>query len=230
MGWNRTAITTKNGYPLDEVVSALQKSIRRGREEDAAYWALELVDSGMGKYLWRRLLTIAAEDIGIGSPEILPLVAAGWVGTKELTRAWDDMSLEFLGTILLAMCRAAKSREGDDFLWYISTLRKRRIRLEIPDYALDEHTARGRALQRGRDFWFEHAACFEQPVAPAPNHYASAVRELFKTEGNHHPSAEGDDKDDMQPRHGTRDLRRQTSPLEPSGTIVAPAPIERSKA
>lgn len=34
--------TTKNNYLLDEAVSALQKEIRRGNEENALFWALEL--------------------------------------------------------------------------------------------------------------------------------------------------------------------------------------------
>ena len=33
---------TKNGYPCDEVISALQKCIRRGLEEEACMFAYEL--------------------------------------------------------------------------------------------------------------------------------------------------------------------------------------------
>jgi len=53
--------TTVNGYAMDEVVSALQKEIRRGNEENATFWACELLDSGAGETLWRRLKVIAAE-------------------------------------------------------------------------------------------------------------------------------------------------------------------------
>ena len=34
---------TEGGYVLGEVISALQKEIRRGNEQEAMYWALELV-------------------------------------------------------------------------------------------------------------------------------------------------------------------------------------------
>lgn len=37
---------TKNDYPADEVISALQKDIRRGNVEQAAFWAHELCVSG----------------------------------------------------------------------------------------------------------------------------------------------------------------------------------------
>ena len=38
--WSK--ITTKNGYAGDEVISALQKSIRRGLEEQACMFAYEM--------------------------------------------------------------------------------------------------------------------------------------------------------------------------------------------
>jgi len=37
---------TKHGFNLDEVVSVLQKSIRRGMEEESLFWAVELAESG----------------------------------------------------------------------------------------------------------------------------------------------------------------------------------------
>ena len=40
------SITTRNGYAGDEVISALQKSIRRANEEDACKFAYELYISG----------------------------------------------------------------------------------------------------------------------------------------------------------------------------------------
>ena len=38
--WSK--IVTKNGYAGDEVISALQKSIRRAKEEDACMFAYEM--------------------------------------------------------------------------------------------------------------------------------------------------------------------------------------------
>ena len=41
--------TTKGGYALDEVVSALTKEIRRGNEDHSLFWSLELVESGYAR-------------------------------------------------------------------------------------------------------------------------------------------------------------------------------------
>ena len=57
--------TTKNGYHADEVISALQKCIRRGLEEKAAMFAYELylTSPELEEKMWSRLMTISVEDI-----------------------------------------------------------------------------------------------------------------------------------------------------------------------
>ena len=72
--WAR--VTTRNGLRGDEVISALQKSIRRGLVEDACKFAYEMYITSpqMEDKLWRRLLTITVEDIGMGDPNAAILV------------------------------------------------------------------------------------------------------------------------------------------------------------
>ena len=65
--WSETK--TKNGFSSDEIISSVQKSIRRNMVEEACQHAYELYISGpifLDK-LWRRLLTISVEDIGFGN-------------------------------------------------------------------------------------------------------------------------------------------------------------------
>lgn len=50
-------ILTQQGYALGEVVSALQKEIRRGKERSAMYWAMELIPR-FEQYMWRRLASL----------------------------------------------------------------------------------------------------------------------------------------------------------------------------
>jgi replication-associated recombination protein RarA len=45
-----TNFQTQHGFNDDEVVSALQKQIRRGIEDDALYWALEICSNGRNKW------------------------------------------------------------------------------------------------------------------------------------------------------------------------------------
>lgn len=178
----RSEIRTKHGHPLDEVTSALQKSIRRGLEEEAMYWACELSESGYGQYLWKRLMVISSEDIGIADPMALVLTTCGWLATKGSTSSFTKppgMRTEFVGPVILYLARSKKSREGDDFCWYIMERRQRGWKVAIPDFAVDDHTERGRRLKRGRRFWFEEASKLANMVVIEGNKYAAKVRELF---------------------------------------------------
>jgi MgsA AAA+ ATPase C terminal len=60
---------TVGGYDLYEVLSALQKSIRRGMEEDALFWGTELYLSDYADHAWNRLLVISSEDVGLAAPQ-----------------------------------------------------------------------------------------------------------------------------------------------------------------
>ena len=155
-------LQTPEGYPFDEAVSALQKSIRRGLEEDAMFWAAEL-ETRYHDYLWKRLQVISIEDIGIADPQVVLYVAEMRRLYQELRKEYDKepkkKSRSFrmvLGNAILAMCRAKKSRIGDEFQIAIYGRREAGWKLEIPDYALDRHTSRGRGMKRGQEhFWSE---------------------------------------------------------------------------
>lgn len=171
---------TAAGHLLDEVVSSVQKCIRRGLEEEAMCWALEMAEAGYGQYLWKRLMVIAAEDVGIADPQALILTVAAWLATKESTSSFSKppgMRLEFLGPTVLYLCRAPKCREGDDFCWFVMERRARGWKIEIPDWAADDHTQRGRRMGRGRQFWFDEASKLVNAVVIEGNRYGAAVRE-----------------------------------------------------
>lgn len=144
---------TVNGYAMDEVVSALQKEIRRGNEENAAFWACELLDSGVEWRVWRRLKVIAAEDVGCGDPAAVANVAAMEESFYKLGLKGDDARLfPVLATIYLARCK--KDRTADDMTCYLQERRKDGMRLEIPAYAVDCHTMKGRQMGKGeKEFW-----------------------------------------------------------------------------
>ena len=61
-------VTTVNGHLLPEVVSALQKCIRRGQVDDALYWAVDMYLTGYDEYCWKRLRIMASEDVGPAEP------------------------------------------------------------------------------------------------------------------------------------------------------------------
>ena len=135
-------------YQFDEVASALQKAVRRNEEYLACYWAFIIHESGFYKYLWRRLLIIASEDIGNATPNAAQLVhslqASYHYAITSVNRSKND-SLCFVFQAVIFLCRADKTRETDSLVNLIRTRFEQGERLAVPAYAKDFHTRSGRA-------------------------------------------------------------------------------------
>lgn len=151
---------TVNGYPLDEVRSALQKSIRRGKEWEAFYWSYELYDSGMWAYLVRTLVTISGEDLGLVNPKLMLYCMNSYLYWMNLKQYRDKQKQRFaphmneLGLLIALLVRSPKNRYVDLTTSLIDKKRKDGWRLKVDDISLDQHTKRGKELLRksGKDF------------------------------------------------------------------------------
>jgi replication-associated recombination protein RarA len=152
---------TRRGYQVHEVISALQKAIRRSEVEPALYWAIELDKSGHTGWAWSRLLTVASEDIGAAAPGLVSDVKALHSIWKEgKSKGAGSGGLQMVHATIL-MAAAPKSRlvnfaaivHGSDHM----------ERLEIPDEALDRHTRRGLRMGRGMEHFMEEGGKLVQP-------------------------------------------------------------------
>lgn len=144
------ALHTRGGYRMDECTSAMQKSIRRGLEEEAMYWAIE-IETIQHSYLFNRLEAIAHEEIGLANPDAILFTYVCKQQYIDMRKRANGSTRLVLSNLILYLCRSKKSRLADHF--NISQHRDPQRR-EIPDFALDQHTGRGRQLKRGADhFW-----------------------------------------------------------------------------
>ncbi|MEF8879463.1 MAG: hypothetical protein V5A64_03615 [Candidatus Thermoplasmatota archaeon] len=149
---------TKHGFNDDEVVSALQKDIRRGLEKNALYWAFEICDGGEHKSgfsrLRNRLIIITYEDIGMGEPGTVLEVSNAVEDMENLWKAKNSGWKIVLAYIILKLCRAKKSRIADHFQNVIFDSWKnenaKEEGFEIPDYAIDMHTSKGNLRGRSK--------------------------------------------------------------------------------
>lgn len=135
---------TSHGYNDDEVVSALQKDIRRGNERQAMHWALELGEEGKSGFgqLASRLTVIAYEDIGLGDPAAVLQACRAIQDMRDMYRnGWGEWRMA-LAYIVLLLCRSRKSRISCHFL-QVTRHRWETVSPDIPDYALDMHTSAG---------------------------------------------------------------------------------------
>lgn len=176
--WSK--ITTKNGYAGDEVISALQKSIRRGLEEQACMFAYEMYISSpqLEEKLWRRLLTISVEDIGMGNPMAAIMVNNLYQMSREFDYADGDRPMYFIHAIRY-LCSSEKDRSSD----LLKNICIKSFAMgkfpEIPDYALDKHTQRGQAM--GRDsFHFLNEASKVYPQKEVDNNYKERYAKILE--------------------------------------------------
>lgn len=152
-------ITTRN-YDFLEVASSLQKAIRRQDHALAGYFALELWHSGFHQYVWKRLLTISAEDCyGIVTREIWALYEACEMINKNTQKGGQRKGRIFLSKAVMILCDTTKNRDPDHLQNYIYDKKmidsekidkafedSRETIKEIPEYAYDCHTATGKRM------------------------------------------------------------------------------------
>ncbi len=151
-----TQVKTNHGFAADEVISALQKEIRRGNTENAALLAYEMATSSpeLEDYLWYRLLVISVEDVGWGDPQAPVLIHTLYQMNQRFGHRGGEYLL-FMVHAVRTLCAAPKDRASDEMVnWLKYAIEEQGMRPIIPDYALDMHTAQGKALGRGlRHFW-----------------------------------------------------------------------------
>ena len=150
----RDDLRLPDGTPLDEGTSALIKTLRRGWELDALGWASLMVQRYPWK-VWRTLATFAAEDVGPANPQALPLVMASRLAwEKHAEKSSTRPPLVLLANAVMVLARSPKSREADDLAESMKHLIERGWRPALPSYAVDSHTARGRA-ETPRNEWLD---------------------------------------------------------------------------
>jgi len=149
---------TKHGLNAMEVLSAMQKAIRRSNEVDAMRFAVELIHTSpeFCSMVCNRLVIIAHEDVdSLQAPWVVPYVQSTVDRVLPLYRKRRENpggARMLVGNCIMLMCRAPKSRRADHFqaaIGLASLLEGYAPR--IPDYALDKHTAAGKRMRRGLD-------------------------------------------------------------------------------
>src|SRR5215467_57808 len=120
-----------------DTISAFIKSMRGSDEPDAMYWLAKMLHAGEDfRFIARRIVIFACEDIGLADPEALPLAIA------------TQHAVEFVGMpearIPLAhatayMCRAKKSREAVESLGAASDEIESEHTAQVPEHLKNKH-------------------------------------------------------------------------------------------
>ncbi len=120
-----------------DTISAFIKSMRASDEKNAMYWLAKMLHAGEDfRFIARRIVIFASEDVGLADPEALPLAIA------------TQQAVEFVGLpearIPLAhatayMCRAKKSREAYDALNAATEEIESERTTRVPEHLKNKH-------------------------------------------------------------------------------------------
>lgn len=177
-----TRVVSKRGYPADELISTLQKSIRRGDVRLAMLVARELYETSaeLEAVMWSRLCVISAEDVGDGSFQEPVVVNALFQMHERLGRDAGDRWL-FAVHAVRYLAERVKDRTSDEWANLVMLLMDVSPRpFEIPEYALDVHTRRGQENGRSvAEFWTDGAIVANE----RPGRDTSVRDELLRLRG-----------------------------------------------
>jgi len=175
--WSRT--TSIHGYPIDELRSVLQKSIRRGRVEEAALAAYEFFASGpeTEEVLWRRLEIIATEDVGLGLATAPSIINALYLQAGRMADAGDRWIYCAHAVRLLAT--APKDNMSMELSgWTKEVVERRERRVEVEDFMVDLHTRRGTEMGRTVAHWWNEGAKLENRIDGYDPKWGDYLRKL----------------------------------------------------
>src|SRR3990170_2157487 len=156
----------------------MQKCIRRGMEYSAVHFAVELEEHNPTA-LWNRLKIIASEDVGVANPPMPIMIETLHKHYCESKSKLNNDSYRlFVVNAVICLCRSPKSRITDDLLKvvYIERQFERNKLPQIPNFALDMHTYRGKINGRGIDHFYSEGAKLENEAFPNP--YTEKAKEL----------------------------------------------------
>jgi replication-associated recombination protein RarA len=176
-----SGVESVHGLAVDELVSALHKSIRLGNTENAALVATEmfLTSSELEDHLWRRLEIISVEDVGLGDP-ISPAHIAVLESLRRRAAPRGPDRLIFAVHAVRILAESQKDRTSAELAAWATEVLDRGTRLpEIPESAIDFHTRRGRELGRGYREWFTTGAVVENEIPNRDLKYRERLFELL---------------------------------------------------
>ncbi len=171
-------ILTKSGYDFYVAASVLQKAIRRNKPEIAGYFAIELFESGYWNYVWKRLLTVSAEDChGVITREIKALYDSFLIVNDKKIQD-KPKGRVFISKAVLILAQAPKSRDSDHLtnLVYDNRLslsdqeisnwidEATKYREPVPAYAFDCHTLPGKQAGKTKKNFFKEEQKALQPL------------------------------------------------------------------
>jgi len=150
----RAALYDKDREEHYNLISALHKSLRGSDPDAALYWFARMLTGGEDpRYIIRRLVRFASEDIGLADPHALPQAMAAWEAYERLGSPEGELAI---AQAILYLGTAPKSNAA--YTAYKSALAaaKKTGSLPPPAHILNAPTKLMKQLGYGAGYAYDH--------------------------------------------------------------------------
>ncbi len=164
----------KGGDNFYDQISALHKSVRGSHPDAALYWLTRMLDGGADpRYLCRRIVRMAWEDIGLADPRAMQIANDAALTYERLGSPEGELAL---GQAVIYLAVAAKSNAGYNAYNQARAFVKQDKSREVPVHLRNAPTKFMKELGYGHDYRYAH---------DEPNAYAAG--ETYLPEGMQEP-------------------------------------------
>ena len=155
----------KGGDEHYNVISAFIKSIRGSDPQAAVYYLARMIEGGEDvKFIARRLIISAAEDIGLANPNALMLANETFSAVERV--GWPESRI-ILSQCTIYLATSPKSNSAYTAIGKAQKLVQQTGNLEVPDHLKNASSALAKDLGHGRGYLFPH----DHPGGFVPQEY-----------------------------------------------------------
>jgi putative ATPase len=175
----------KGGDAFYDQISALHKSVRGSDPDAALYWFCRMLDGGCDpRYIGRRMIRMAVEDIGLADPRALTMTLESVQAYERLGSPEGELAL---AQALVFLACAAKSNAVYRAYQAANSFVKQQGSHPVPDHLRNAPTRLAKSLGHGEGYRYSHdepqaysagQRYFPDAIGTPPEFYAPVDRGL----------------------------------------------------
>lgn len=144
----------KGGEYFYDQISALHKSVRGSDPDAALYWLCRMLDGGCDpRYIARRVVRMASEDIGNAAPQALNLCLSAWQAYERLGSPEGELAIA--SAVAYLACSPKSNAVYTAYKAAMAQARKSGT-LEVPMHLRNAPTQLMKDLGYGKDYQYAH--------------------------------------------------------------------------
>jgi len=157
-----------------DTISAFIKSVRGSDPDSALYWLAKMIEAGEDpRFIARRLIILASEDIGLADPQGLVVAVAALHAVEFI--GMPEGKIPLAEATLYLACAAKSNSSVAGIGNALDAVQKGEV-VQVPTYLRDAHYPGAKRLGHGEGYQYSH----EFPGGIAPQRYGIEAGRFFQ--------------------------------------------------